>query len=309
MELSQLRYFTAVAQLENISKAAETLFVSQSNISTSLSRLEQELEVPLFDRRKGKVVLNQNGELFLRYTTRILSLLEEGVAAVHSEYHDSHRPLSLACMVDDSRLLTAFLMAHPKVNFNHQRADLATISSLLSRQEADLALTVLPPSGDQLAFEVLYQCDFVLVLNRDHPLAEEQRVSYEDLKGLRVIIDTSRVEPARFAHNMREHGIDLEVDSYVQDSDLLLSLIEANRCVTHLPAVTYRELMLRGKYPSVTCVPLPPDNPRAYWGIAWNKRRPLNQDAQCLRDFVRDYFTSVDRRYLQQMEKENSQTP
>ena len=297
MELSQLRYFTAVAELENVSKAAESLFVSQSNVSTSLSRLEAELEVPLFDRRKGRIALNQNGELFLRYTKQILSLLDEGVTAVHSSYHASHRPMSIACMVDDSRLLTAFLAAHPEVNFNHRRADLSTINGMLNRQEVDLALTVLPPTGEQLAFEPLYECEFVLVLNKNNPLASRERVTYQELATQRLIMDTSRVEPIRFVHRMREHGISLEVDSYVQDSDLLLSLIEANRCVTHLPAVTYKELMLRKLYPSVTCVALPEDNPRAYWGIAWNKRRPLTQDAQYLRDFVNTYFTSVERAF------------
>ena len=49
MELSQLRYFIAVAKLGNMSKAAETLFVSQPNLSTSISRLEEEVGVPLFE--------------------------------------------------------------------------------------------------------------------------------------------------------------------------------------------------------------------------------------------------------------------
>ena len=54
MELSQLRYFIAVAKLGNMSKAAETLFVSQPNLSTSISRLEEEVGVPLFERRGAR---------------------------------------------------------------------------------------------------------------------------------------------------------------------------------------------------------------------------------------------------------------
>lgn len=70
MELSQLRYFIAVAKLGNMSKAAETLFVSQPNLSTSISRLEEEVGVPLFERRRGKIALNQNGELLLKSVDR-----------------------------------------------------------------------------------------------------------------------------------------------------------------------------------------------------------------------------------------------
>ena len=59
MELSQLRYFIVVAELGNMSKAAEVLFVSQPNLSTSISRLEEEVGAPLFERRRGKITLNR----------------------------------------------------------------------------------------------------------------------------------------------------------------------------------------------------------------------------------------------------------
>ena len=53
-----------MAQLENMSKAAEIMFVSQPNLSTSISRLEEEVGVPLFERRSGKIILNRGGECF-----------------------------------------------------------------------------------------------------------------------------------------------------------------------------------------------------------------------------------------------------
>ena len=99
MELSQLRYFSAVAQLGNMSKAAETMFVSQPNLSTSLSRLEEEIGVPLFERRRGKITLNQSGECFLHYVDHALSALEKGVQEVRNLNADRPEALSIACMV------------------------------------------------------------------------------------------------------------------------------------------------------------------------------------------------------------------
>ena len=81
MELSQLRYFMAVAELGNMSKAAQALFVSQPNLSTSISRLEEEVGVPLFDRRRGKIVLNQNGELLLESVKRAVDTQPDPEAA------------------------------------------------------------------------------------------------------------------------------------------------------------------------------------------------------------------------------------
>ena len=65
MDLTQLKYFQAVAKTGNVSKAAEKLFVTQPNLSKSISRLEDELGVPLFEHRRGKILLNEYGRVFL----------------------------------------------------------------------------------------------------------------------------------------------------------------------------------------------------------------------------------------------------
>ena len=95
MELSQLRYFMAVAELGNMSKAAQALFVSQPNLSTSISRLEEEVGVPLFDRRRGKIVLNQNGELLLESVKRAVDTLDAGVPVL-----SMHAPFETVSKLD-----------------------------------------------------------------------------------------------------------------------------------------------------------------------------------------------------------------
>lgn len=66
------------------------MFVSQPNLSTSISRLEEEVGVPLFERRRGKIALNQNGELLLKSVEQAVSLLDAGVQAVQDQH--SGRP-------------------------------------------------------------------------------------------------------------------------------------------------------------------------------------------------------------------------
>ena len=84
MGLLQLQYFCTIAQYENIARAAKALFVSQPNLSTSLSRLEDDLCVKLFERRRGKVSLTENGQLFLSYAERVLNELNAGIKAVQA---------------------------------------------------------------------------------------------------------------------------------------------------------------------------------------------------------------------------------
>ena len=73
MELQQLKYFKTVAETGKISDAAQMLFVSAPALSTSISRLEKELGVQLFDRTNNRIILNQQGQILLRYVNQIFS--------------------------------------------------------------------------------------------------------------------------------------------------------------------------------------------------------------------------------------------
>ena len=72
MELLQLRYFQKVAEYESITKASHYFMIPQPSMSQTISRLEKELGAKLFDRRKGKLFLNEQGQNFLLYVNRSL---------------------------------------------------------------------------------------------------------------------------------------------------------------------------------------------------------------------------------------------
>lgn len=76
MDLQQLKYFKTVATLGKISEAAESLFISALALSTSISRLEKELGVRLFDRTGNRITLNAQGTIFLKHANQILLNLE-----------------------------------------------------------------------------------------------------------------------------------------------------------------------------------------------------------------------------------------
>ena len=337
MELSQLRYFMAVAELGNMSKAAQALFVSQPNLSTSISRLEEEVGVPLFDRRRGKIVLNQNGELLLESVKRAVDTLDAGVRAVRDQHAGKSAPLSLACMTDDTDLLEHFVLDNPDINLIQKRLDLPALTFLLERGEVDLALAVLPPPSDEIVFERVYNCHFVLLMSRDHPLAGEASITRHQLAGCRLVsihdlpalrgiswgedgaveigplstfrdvtysdiirqaVHGSRVNKETFcAAESAKFGVTPAIDYDVRHLNLLLSLVESNQCVSIVPAVKYEELYLQGGHQNVVCREYADGAPEAYWGIAYNKRRPLNEHGQRFRAFVRDYFTRINAEY------------
>ena len=305
MELSQLRYFITVAELGNMSKAAEALFVSQPNLSTSISRLEEEVGVPLFDRRRGKITLNQNGALLLKSVKRAVSILDAGVQAVREQNSGQDAVLTLACMVDDTDLLGSFVLANPEINLVQTRADLPAITALLEHGDVDLALTVLPPPSEEVAYERVYSCHFVLLMSQDHPLAGESFITRRQLAGQRLAIDGSRLSRETFyAAESSKFGLTPIIDYDVRHLDLLLSLVESNRCISIVPSVKYKELYLQGRHRSVVCREFAEGSPEAYWGIAHNKRFPLNEQGRRFRAFVRDYFARIDAEYAAQCGEE-----
>ena len=171
MELSQLRYFIAVAKLGNMSKAAETLFVSPAQSE------HQHLPVgggggrPLFERRRGqdRPQSERRAAAEKRGAGRFTPGRRRPGCAEPTQR--TARALSIVCMTDDTTLLEHFLLEHPEVNLIHQRADLPNVTSLLDRCEVDLAMTVLLPPSEEVVYERIYACNFGMLMRREHPLA------------------------------------------------------------------------------------------------------------------------------------------
>ena len=78
MELTYLYYFKVIAEKENMSRAAETLHVSQPALSKTISKLENSLGVTLFERKKGRISLSPIGQEFYRQVARAFDCLDEG---------------------------------------------------------------------------------------------------------------------------------------------------------------------------------------------------------------------------------------
>ena len=91
MDLTQLEYFKSVAKWENITKASKELYVSQPTLSQSISRLEDGLGVDLFDRRAGKLHLNDAGRLFLSRVNNAFAELNTGFSELE-QYKKNGRP-------------------------------------------------------------------------------------------------------------------------------------------------------------------------------------------------------------------------
>ena len=77
MEINQLIQFQTIAKTSNLTKAADELHISQPALSISIKKLENELGIQLFERKKNKIILNDNGKIALEYASQIINQVNE----------------------------------------------------------------------------------------------------------------------------------------------------------------------------------------------------------------------------------------
>lgn len=123
MELSQIRYFILTAKLQNMSQAARALGIAQPTLSKSLSNLESELGVLLFDRTGKKLVLNERGQRFLEGAIISMEELENAAAAAQDKTVDTLQ-LGLFCVSERfMACVSGFMKKQPEIGFSISQLD------------------------------------------------------------------------------------------------------------------------------------------------------------------------------------------
>lgn len=120
MNLEQMQFFSVVAQMENVSKAAESLHMTQSTLSKNILRLEEEIGVPLFDRHGKKIFLNEQGSRFLETCNTTLNEVKRAKEEIQRSLGNSEKKVRIALCGNLSQMtecMAAFQKEHPEVTF------------------------------------------------------------------------------------------------------------------------------------------------------------------------------------------------
>ena len=122
MDFNQLKNFMAVARTGNISRAAQELYVTQPSLSKSIAKLEEELKVPLFRHRKGRIELNEYGSVFLSSVDIAFSQLAAGTQTIQRMYEMDQHILSLGSNISAylPAVLPGFCAAHPEIGIRQR---------------------------------------------------------------------------------------------------------------------------------------------------------------------------------------------
>ncbi len=194
MDLKSLRYFLAIADEGNISAAAESLNLSQPNISRQMTLLEKELGAKLFERGSRRIVLTEEGMLLRRRAVEILQLADTAVTEIGSAGKDVIGTVRIGCGETDAmrvvaRAICRFSETHPMVRFELHSGNAEDVSDLLERGLVDFGVLIEPTDKtryDYLSFPT--DIRWGALVRRGDPLARLYGVSPSDISGRRVIV-------------------------------------------------------------------------------------------------------------------------
>ena len=174
MELHELDYFVTIAQLGNITKAAQQLYVSQPTLTKSLQRLEEEVGLPLFQRTGRRLVLTYAGERYLARAKELLSVkrtLDAEMADIRRE--DVGRlPVGIPpvrCSFSLPSVLPGFRRLHPNVEIRILEDDSEALDEALRSGQVDLNFYNYTAPDPRLEYRVLAHDTIYAVLPQGHP--------------------------------------------------------------------------------------------------------------------------------------------
>ena len=207
MTLTELRYIVAVARERHFGRAAEACFVSQPTLSVAVKKLEDELDVKLFERGSSEISVTPLGEEIVRQAQAVLEQAQAIKEIAKRGKDPLAGPLRLGVIYTIGPYLLPDLVRTaiakvPQMPLMLQENFTVKLLEMLRAGELDCAILAEPFMESNLAIAPLYEEPFLVAVPASHPLAERERISAEELKRETMLLLGS-------GHCFRDHVLEV----------------------------------------------------------------------------------------------------
>ena len=186
MTITQLNYVLAIAEHKNFTKAAEKCFVTQPTLSTQIQKLEEELDVLIFDRSKKPIELTDVGRKIVLQaknivdeSERIQDIVDQQKGFIGGEFKLGIIPTIMPTLLP--MFLKAFIKKYPKVKLKIEEHTTEEIITRINDGHLDAAIAATPLVLDSIKERVLYFEPFVGYIPNDHRLKDKKKIDVSDL--------------------------------------------------------------------------------------------------------------------------------
>ena len=285
MQFTQIEYFLMVARLEHMSKAALELEISQSSLSKTIARLEDDIGVLLFDRKGKSIHLNEYGRIFYKKAKKALDDLQEAKTEIQELANIQED--SIAINVMNSKLLPKlffdFYKKRPNVKIRQYVLPDKLAQQKLIFGDIDLMIVINPIVDQRIEWVPLFTEEIFLVVPKNHPLATKESVSLIEAKDeMFIVSETGQNFRATENHLFEKAGFTPKIAFEGEDLSIILQLVNEGKGISFI----FQHSFLDTYLDNVKILKI--SNPVCFQtvGIAWNKNRKSSFVVNSFRDFA-----------------------
>lgn len=286
LDIPSLQMLTAIVDTGAISRAADTLFVTQSALSHRLRKLEKRLGVMLFERVNRRLVITEAGREVLGAARRVLAELEAVERSLRSggPQEPSRIRLVTECYTAYHWLppvMGSFRQKWPAVEFEVAPQATANPVSALLAGSVDVAIVHRHPPVERVRYYPLFEDELMLVMSPDHRLAGRDHVTARDLEAEHLIVYASAGEDSTIEEEvLRPSGVKPAAITRVLLTEAIVELVKARMGVSVLAKWAVAPQVMMGQ---LSAVPIT----RRGLGRRWSAAVLADGAAsRCLEDFI-----------------------
>jgi LysR family hydrogen peroxide-inducible transcriptional activator len=294
MTLTELKYLVAVARERHFGRAAEACFVSQPTLSVAIKKLEEELDVKLFERGSSEVSVTPLGERIVRQAQQVI----EQAAAIKEIAKTGRDPVAGPLRLGIIYTIGPYLLPElvktqiermPQMPLVLHENFTVRLLEMLRTGEIDAAIVAEPFPDTGLATAALYDEPFVAAVPRGHPLAKRKAVTAEELKAETMLLLGT-------GHCFRDHVLEVcpEYARFASDAEGIRKAFEGSSLETikHMVAsgmgvTVVPQLSVPAEpHPHVAYVRFAPPVPTRRVVLVWRRSFPRYEAIAALRNAV-----------------------
>ncbi|MFD0925341.1 LysR family transcriptional regulator [Williamsia deligens] len=283
---SEMDWFVELAEMENVSAAADELHLSQPTLSRMLGRLERDLDTTLFDRTGRRLSLNDRGRVYLHHCRRARAEMDAARAAIRDLVDPVEGTVRLAFLHSFGvRLVPELIVGfrhEARVSFTLFQDAAEVVADRVRSDDADLAIVSPRPTGTDLVWAPLMTQRLGLAVPTDHHLADRAEIALAEVASEPFVAMSAGFGMRRILDDLCA-AEDVRPDITFETTELgtIAGLVGAGLGVSVMPIEEYGPLA-----PEVALIPLAGAQTTREIVLVWRRDRPLVGAASRFRDFV-----------------------
>lgn len=290
MNLQQLEYFKIIAEVENFTTASNLLSVSQPALSKAISKLEEELEVPLFEKNGRNIKLTHFGKMFLSHTNIALLEIEKGVNELKDIINPSTGSISISSTSSIGTyfmpfIISNFLTSNPNTKFQFSHESVKNIICNLKSRKIDLGFYEcidtlnIPHEIESIPIK---KEEYVLIVPKNHHLSNRNEVSLKELEN-ESFVSFCEGNKDNMISYFKHLGYTPKISIRPSDSSMLESLVAAGGGISIVPNTPFINTN------TVSILKIEEEIKDKIIYMAWLKNSYMSPSAKVFKDYVTSF--------------------